>query len=140
MKMTAVEVNDFIRQGIPAFESAGCAVTEVAADHVVVVQQFRDDLLRPGGTISGPTLMALADTAMYALILAQLGPVAMAVTQNLNINFLRRPAPVDTIAQARFLRLGRRSAVIDVSIYSAGSDEMVAHVTGTYALPTPTSL
>lgn len=138
--MTAVEVNDFICKGIPAFENAGCAVTEVALDHVVVVQLFRDDLLRPGGTISGPTLMALADTAMYALILAQLGPIAMAVTQNLNINFLRRPAPVDTIAKARFLRLGRRSAVIDVSIYSSGSDEMVAHVTGTYALPAPTSL
>ena len=140
MKMTAVEVNDFIRQGIPAFEGAGCLVTSVTDTQVEVTQQYRDDLLRPGGSISGPTLMALADTAMYALILAQLGPIAMAVTQNLNINFLRRPAPVDTIASARFLRLGRRSAVIDVSIYSAGSDEMVAHVTGTYALPAPTSL
>ena len=140
MKMTAAEVNDFIRQGIPAFEGAGCLVTSVTDTQVEVTQQYRDDLLRPGGSISGPTLMALADTAMYALILAKLGPVAMAVTQNLNINFLRRPAPVDTIATARFLRLGRRSAVIDVSIYSAGSDEMVAHVTGTYALPAPTSL
>ncbi len=140
MKMTAAEVNDFIRQGIPAFEGAGCLVTSVTDTQVEVTQQYRDDLLRPGGSISGPTLMALADTAMYALILAQLGPIAMAVTQNLNINFLRRPAPVDTIASARFLRLGRRSAVIDVSIYSAGSDEMVAHVTGTYALPAPTSL
>lgn len=140
MKMTAVEVNDFICKGIPAFADMGCGVTEVASDHIVVVQHYRENQLRPGGSISGPTLMALADTAMYALILAQLGPMAMAVTQNLNINFLRRPAPVDTIASARFLRLGRRSAVIDVSIYSAGSDEMVAHVTGTYALPVPTSL
>ncbi len=135
MKMTAAEINDFICRGIPAFEESGCEVTAVAADHVLVTQHYRDGLLRPGGSISGPTLMALADTAMYALILAQMGPLAMAVTQNLNINFLHRPAPVDTIAQAGFLRLGRRSAVIEVAIRSAGSDDVVAHVTGTYALP-----
>lgn len=135
MRMTAAEVNAFIDQGLPGFRLSGLSVAAVGDQSVTVVQAYRDDQLRPGGSLSGPTLMALADTAMYALILAQLGPVAMAVTQNLNIHFLRRPQPADVQAEARFLRLGRRSAVIDVVMTTVGDSTPVAHATGTYALP-----
>ncbi|WP_090194673.1 PaaI family thioesterase [Pseudomonas pohangensis] len=97
---------------------------------------YQGKLVRPGGTLSGPTIMALADAAMYAVVLGRLGRVEMAVTANLNINFLSKPAALDLLAEARILRLSRRQAVCEVGIFSAGAeDELVAHVTGTYALP-----
>ena len=96
---------------------------------------YRDAFLRPGGTLSGPTLMTLADTAMYYLVLAHVGPVSLAVTSNLTIHFLRRPAPRDLLAEARMLRLGGRSAVGDVVIRSDGDPAPVAHATVAYALP-----
>lgn len=79
--------------------------------------------------------MSLADTAMYVVILAMIGEVPLAVTTNLNINFMRRPGPVDVIADARLLKLGKRLAVGDVSMYSDGDPEMVAHATLTYSIP-----
>lgn len=94
-----------------------------------------DEHLRPGGTVSGPTMMALADSCMYAAILGQIGPVALAVTTNFNINFLRRPEPRDMIAETRLLKLGKRLAVGEVGLYSEGEDEPVAHVTATYSIP-----
>jgi len=93
--------------------------------------------LRPGGTISGPTMMGLTDFAIYVAILASVGPVPLAVTTNLNINFLRRPAQRDLIAEARLIKLGKRLAVGEVAIYSEGDDEMVAHATSTYSIPPP---
>jgi uncharacterized protein (TIGR00369 family) len=96
---------------------------------------FRDALVRAGGTISGPAMMALADTAAYYLTLAYAGPVPQAATANLDIHFLSRPRPVDLIATAHLLRLGRRLAVSTVDIRSDGSDEVVAHATVTYSLP-----
>ncbi|MEO7825234.1 MAG: PaaI family thioesterase [Paraperlucidibaca sp.] len=138
MKMTAVEVDQFISAGLPAYAESGCVVAAVTSESTTVRLRYRDDQLRPGGSLSGPTMMALADTAMYAIILATLGPVALAVTQNFNINFLQKPAPADLIAEARFLRLGRRAAVIDVHIRSSTDDSLVAQATGTYALPSVT--
>jgi uncharacterized protein (TIGR00369 family) len=91
--------------------------------------------LRPGGTMSGPAMFGLADVCLYATILAQIGPVALAVTTNLNINFLRRPAAGDLIAECRLLKLGRRLAVGEVFLYSAGEEDPVAHATGTYSIP-----
>jgi len=139
MKMTAREVDDFIRSGIPAFAEHGYRIDAVEADVVRVRYAYDVKALRPGGSLSGPTMMTLADTAMYALILARLGPVALAVTQNLNIHFLRKPRNADLIAEARFLRLGRASAVIDVLIFADGQDEPVAQATGTYAIPAGTA-
>lgn len=135
MKMTAVAVNDFINSTIPQFKASGCRVETVIEGEIRVRQPYSDDSLRAGGSISGPTMMALADTAMYALILASLGPIGLAVTQNLNINFLRKPRQADLIATARFLRLGKRSAVIDVLIYAGDDPNPVAQATGTYAIP-----
>ena len=100
-----------------------------------VRQRFRDDLIRPGGTMSGPTMMALADFAMYCAVLAAIGPVPLAVTINFNINFLRRPPPSDLLAEARLMKLGKRLAVGEVSIRSEGDEAQVAHVTATYSIP-----
>ena len=100
-----------------------------------VRQIYRARLLRPGGTISGPTMMALADFAMYVGVLASIGPVPLAVTTNLNINFLRKPEARDLVAECRLLKLGKRLAVGEVTILSDGAPEPVAHVTSTYSIP-----
>ncbi|MBV1706662.1 MAG: PaaI family thioesterase [Hyphomicrobiales bacterium] len=94
-----------------------------------------DRHLRPGGTVSGPTMFTLADVALYVAILGQIGPVELAVTTSFTINFLRRPAQRDMIAQCRLLKLGRNLAVGEVALFSEGGGEPVAHATGTYAIP-----
>ena len=100
-----------------------------------VRQAYRAQFIRPGGTISGPTMMALADFTMYVGLLASIGPVPLALTTNLNINFLRKPRTRDLIAECRLLKLGKRLAVGEVIIRSDGADEPVAHVTTTYSIP-----
>ncbi len=109
------------------------------AEEIDLVLPFSADNLRPGGTLSGPTLMALADTAMYFLLLSRLGPVALAVTTSLNINFLRRPPPADLTATARMLKLGQKLAVGEVHIRSVDGGGLVAQASVTYALPPPRS-
>jgi uncharacterized protein (TIGR00369 family) len=91
--------------------------------------------LRPGGTISGPAMFALCDVALYVAILGEIGRVAHAVTTNVSINFLRKPAPADLIGKAKLIKLGKRLAVGEVAIYSTGESKMVAHATGTYSIP-----
>ncbi len=92
--------------------------------------------LRPGGTISGPTMFAVCDAALFVAILSEIGPVAHAVTTSASINFLRKPGPADLIAETRLIKLGKRLAVGEVALYSEGESEMVAHLTGTYSIPT----
>lgn len=116
-------------------EDIALCIDHLDSQKVVARVPFQGRLVRPGGTVSGPTIMALADAAMYAAVLGRLGRVEMAVTSNLNINFLAKPKPVDLVAEARILRLSRRQAVCEVELFSVGADELVAHVTGTYALP-----
>ena len=91
--------------------------------------------LRPGGTVSGPTLFALADVTAYIALLAHIGPVALAVTTNLNINFLRKPQLGPLQCTCRILKLGKRLAVLDAVISELGGDELVAHATATYSIP-----
>ncbi|MFT6430984.1 MAG: hypothetical protein ACJAXR_002616 [Halopseudomonas sp.] len=92
--------------------------------------------LRPGGTVSGPVMMTTADVALYAAILGSIGIVPLAVTTNLNINFLRKPAAGrDIIGECTLLKVGKTLAIGDVFIYSEGSSDPVAHATGTYAIP-----
>jgi uncharacterized protein (TIGR00369 family) len=93
--------------------------------------------LRPGGTVSGPSMFALADVSVYIAILARVGPKALAVTTNCAIDFMRRPRPVDMIAETRLLKLGRSLAVGDALLYSEGTAEPVARAGLTYALPPP---
>jgi len=93
--------------------------------------------IRAGGTVSGPAMMALGDFAVYALVMGMIGPAPLAVTTSLNVNFLRRPAAVDILAEATILKLGKRLAVGAVNIHSLGDDEPVAHLTATYSIPPP---
>jgi uncharacterized protein (TIGR00369 family) len=95
--------------------------------------------LRPGDTVSGPTLMALADAALYAAVLGEIGLVPLAVTTNLSINFLRKPAQKDVVCDVKLLKVGSRLAVGEVYLYSDGEPELVAHVTATYSIPPKSS-
>lgn len=133
--LTAEQVQGLIRLGVPMAEDIDLRIDHLDGDKAVARVPFHGKLVRPGGTLSGPTIMALADAAMYAVVLGRLGRVEMAVTANLNINFLAKPKPVDLVAEARILRVSRRQAVCEVSLYSHSEEELVAHVTGTYALP-----
>lgn len=135
MSLAAADIDAIIRQVMPVSTDNGFRVEAVEANVVVCRMVYDAGQLRPGGTVSGPTMMALADFAMYAAVMARLGRLEMAVTQNLNINFLKRPAPADLIACVEALKMGRRTVVMDVKIYSDGNPEMVAHATGTYSLP-----
>jgi uncharacterized protein (TIGR00369 family) len=96
---------------------------------------FSDQHLRPGGTVSGPSLMRLADAAIYVAILANIGPKSLTVTTSFNINFLRKPAPRDVVADCRLLKLGKRLAVGEITLYSDGDPLPVAHATATYSIP-----
>lgn len=135
MTLTAADITAIITEGVPASAGSGFYVEAIEADRVICRTPFDACQLRPGGTLSGPTMMALADAAMYAAVLARLGRLEMAVTQNLNINFLKRPLPADLLAHAGILRMGKRTIVLDVKIYSEGNPDVVAHATGTYSLP-----
>jgi uncharacterized protein (TIGR00369 family) len=132
--MDAQELERFIQEHFPAAREL-CQVTNVGDQTIEVRLPFRDEFLRPGGTVSGPTLMGLADTATYLLVLSMVGPVALAVTTSLNINFIRKPPPEDVIASGRLLKLGRRLAVAEVHIMSASTRALVAQATVTYSLP-----
>jgi uncharacterized protein (TIGR00369 family) len=135
--LTADELTARLRAEFPeAFkESGGLSIDAVWHGGACVRQKFAPAMLRPGGTVSGPTMMALADVTMYVALLATIGWVPLAVTTQLNINFLRKPRPGDLIAEARLLKTGRRLAVGEVSIRSDGHDDIVAHATSTYAVP-----
>lgn len=130
------ELAAFLRAEFP---QTRCTLEELDEDgSVVVAHPVGQAELRPGGTVSGPVMMALADVALYVAILARIGIVPLAVTTNLSINFLRKPrADRRVVARCRLLKLGKTLAVGEVYIYSEGEDEPVAHATGTYAIPRP---
>ena len=130
-------VNALLQRAFPLSDPADLAqVREVGAGRVLVVRAHAgDQSLRPGGVIAGPNLMAIADVAAYALILAHVGEQLMAVTSSLTVNFLRGAKPGDIHAEALMLRLGRRIAVCDVRIWTEGPERLAAQATVTYALP-----
>jgi uncharacterized protein (TIGR00369 family) len=135
-KMSVAEVEQFLRHEFPqAFSGDDITIESADGQTCLLRQRYSERMLRPGGTVSGPTLMALADFAMYVVLLSAIGPVGLAVTTNLNINFLRKPGTSDLIAECRLLKLGKRLAVGEVVIRSDGTDEPVAHVTSTYSIP-----
>jgi uncharacterized protein (TIGR00369 family) len=136
--LDAAGVNALLQKAFPdAPPAAFPTVLEVAPGRVRVMASYRDGLLRPGGVISGPTLMSLSDTAAYALVLAHIGDQLMAVTSSLTMNFLRGAKPGDLHAEAELLRLGRRNAVCEVRIWTEGPDRLAAQASVTYALPQP---
>jgi len=133
------ELENFLHTEFPqVFNSAsGVSIEEVWHGGARVRQAYQQTFIRPGGTISGPTMMALADFAMYVAVLASIGPVPLAVTTNLNINFLRKPSVADLLAEARLMKLGKRLAVGEVALRSVDGTELVAHATSTYSIPRP---
>ena len=135
--MTAVELEAFLRTELPQlFNYDDLAIEHADGQTCQVRQRFRESMLRPGGTISGPTLMVLADFAMYVVLLSAIGPIGLAVTTNLNINFLRKGAAgQDVLAAARLLKLGKRLAVGEVNLMSGSSPDPIARVTSTYSIP-----
>ncbi|MDX2265682.1 MAG: PaaI family thioesterase [Hyphomicrobiales bacterium] len=135
--MSAAEITLFWEREFPQVYQDGRVIEVVAAGdgRATLRMEPAPRLLRPGGTISGPAMFTLADLAMYAAVLSAIGPVALAVTTNLNINFLRRPAPSPMLAHARIIKLGSRLAVGDVEMLSEGESEMAAHATSTYSIP-----
>lgn len=135
--MDAEALNRFLETDFPQIHTDGKVfdVTMVGPGMVVMQLVPNERHLRPGGTVSGPTLFALADVAAYCVVLAHIGPVALAVTTSLNINFLRKPEPGPLSCTCRLLKLGKRLAVIDASIFDEDSDNLVAHATATYSIP-----
>ena len=135
IRMDADALNSFLRAHFPGRQDALATVESVVPGHARLFITPGAEQLRPGGIVSGPTLMALADTAAYVLTLAHIGPVAMAVTSSLNYQFLRA-CPVERVtADVRLLKLGRRLAVTDVQIWTASPDRLVGQATVTYAIP-----
>lgn len=129
------------KQQMVAFLSAEfpqnrCIVESLGTHSATIRHRIGIDELRPGGTVSGPVMMTVADVALYVAILGEIGLVALAVTTNLNINFLRKPAADrDIIGVCKLIKLGRSLAVGEVSLYSEGLEDPVAHAVGTYAIP-----
>ena len=133
LKMTLDELNDFLQA---AFDGGRPYIVEsIEPNRARLVMPHEQLIIRPGGTVSGPTMMMMADAASYAVILAHIGPVALAVTSNLNITFLRKPEPTAIVVDAEILKLGRKLAVVDARLRSDGSDDLIAQATVTYAIP-----
>jgi len=130
---TQQEIAIFLAKEFPA---SPCTVDEIGPQSAVVRHKVGISALRPGGTVSGPVLMTTADLGLYAAILGEIGIVPLAVTTNLNINFLRKPAAgKDIIGVCKLIKTGRLLIIGEVSLYSEGDDRAVAHAVGTYAIP-----
>ncbi|MBW2940689.1 PaaI family thioesterase [Zhongshania aquimaris] len=127
------EISAFLAREFP---QSPCSVDAIGPQSATVRYRVDERALRPGGTVSGPTLMTTADVGLYAAILGEIGIVALAVTTSLNINFLRKPsADKDIIGECKLIKVGRQLVIGEVSLYSEGDDRMVAHAVGTYAIP-----
>ena len=129
------ELERLTREKLPFARISKFRVEKLESGRAIVRAPYSSEFLRPGGTISGPIMMGLADFAMYAAVLTRVGIVELALTTNFNINFLHRPKPGDLLAKARLIKLGKHLAVGEVEVYVDGHEDMVAHVTSTYSLP-----
>ena len=136
-KLTVKELEHRLSAEFPQMfnRQNGYAIEEIWHGGCRVRKHFDARSLRPGGTIAGTTMMTMADFAMYVAVLGSIGWVPLAVTTNLTINFLKKPAARDLLGEAKLLKLGKRLAVGEVSMRSEGEDELVAHATCTYSIP-----
>jgi uncharacterized protein (TIGR00369 family) len=132
-KVNIESFNAILANEVPSAANAGMYLQDIESGKAKMVLPYSDTTLRPGGSIAGPFMMMLADICMYAVVLSLLGEIKLAVTTSLNINFVRKPANTDLVAQGSIIKLGKRLAVLEVSIYS--NDDIVAHATGTYSIP-----
>ena len=132
-KPTQAEIVEFIKAEFP---QSKCIIDAVGNKSATIRHNIGEAELRPGGTVSGPVMMFVADVALYVALLGEIGIVPLTVTTSLNINFLRKPAADKAIiGVCKLIKLGRTLAIGEVSIYSEGNPEMVAHAVGTYAIP-----
>lgn len=131
--VSQAEIVAFLADEFPQFKST---VEAVGARSATIRHQVTHDDLRPGGTVSGPTLFGLADAALYVAILGEIGLVGLAVTTNMTINFLSKPSSErDVIVQCRLIKVGKRLIVGEAFLYSEGMAQAVAHAIGTYSVP-----
>jgi acyl-coenzyme A thioesterase PaaI-like protein len=130
---TKAEIVDFLAREFP---QSKCVVEEVGDRSATVSHPIGPAQLRPGDTVSGPLLMAVADVALYVAILGTIGLVPLAVTTSLTINFLRKPSSRNPIiGVCRLMKVGRVLVVGEVALYSDRNEEMVAHAVGTFSIP-----
>ncbi|MQX36965.1 PaaI family thioesterase [Roseospira navarrensis] len=139
-RISLPEFSAILDRELPMTRLLGIETESIAYGSGRLRMRYNPDLVRPGGTVAGPAMMALADIAMYAVVLSLLGPVELAVTTNLSINFLRKPAPGDIVAEAHTLKGGKRLIVVEVELFSEDADSpdgraLVAHTVGTYSAP-----
>ncbi|MFK4823815.1 PaaI family thioesterase [Paenochrobactrum sp. BZR 588] len=134
--MSVEELEGFLSREFPQLHETGrdYHVSSIKEGTAIMTLNAGAKHLRPGNTVSGPSLFMLADVSAYAVILAHIGPVALAVTTNLNINFLRKAEAGLLTAEARLLKLGKRLAVVDIFITDS-NDALIAHATTTYSVP-----
>lgn len=132
--MSVQELTDFMAAQFPQM-SGDFTILELDEACLRVAMDTTDKHLRPGGTVSGPSLFGLADCAFYLATLARIGPKALTVTTNCSIDFMRKPMPGRIVAQARILKLGRSLSVGDVLMFSHGDDRAVARASLTYSIP-----
>lgn len=134
-KASKAEIIQFLQKEFPQ-SLLKCEIEHVTEQAATVIYHIDASDLRPGGTVSGPTMMTVADYALYIAILGEIGIVGLAVTTSLNINFLRKPsAGVDLRGVCRLMKVGQALIVGEVNLFSMDSDEPIAHVTGTYSIP-----
>jgi acyl-coenzyme A thioesterase PaaI-like protein len=130
---TTADIIRFLETDFPQCTSV---IEQTGNAGATVRHHIGPDELRPGGTVSGPVMMAVADFALYAAILGEIGIVPLAVTTSLNINFLRKPsAERDIIGVCKLMKVGRSLAIGEVNLYSEGDERLVAHAVGTYSIP-----
>jgi uncharacterized protein (TIGR00369 family) len=132
-KVTTEKFNEIINAELPSAAEVGIYLQAIDEGKAELVLPYNEISLRPGGTIAGPFMMMLADVCMFAVVLSMLGEIKLAVTTSLNINFLRKPSECDLVAKGNIIKMGKRLAVVEVSIYSDA--DIVAHATGTYSIP-----
>lgn len=134
--MTAADVSAFWDVHFPQIQAGNnYTILSVEPGESLLRLTVDERHLRPGGTVSGPALFTLADVAAYAALLAHIGPEPLIVTTSLNINFMRRPPVAPLLGHCRILKLGRRLAVVEIGIRPEAGGDLVAHATGTYAIP-----
>ena len=134
LKMTIEELRTFLDEVFPQVKDE-FEIEDLSETEITVRLKVSDKHLRPGGTVSGPSMFGLADVCFYLITLANVGPKALTVTTNCSIDFMRKPAPNDMIAKARLLKLGKALAVGDVLLFSEGMKKPVAHANLTYSIP-----
>ena len=132
--MSKVDLENFLEKEFPQV-SSNFRILNTKPNSLSMLMHISDEHLRPGGTVSGPTMFLLADVSFYLATLSIIGPKSLTVTTNCSINFLRKPNISDLISETRVLKIGKTLSVGDVLIYSKGIKEPVAHASLTYSIP-----